>query len=635
MSPFQRTGYKIKPNHSGALPRYILSINVERKREQTSVSGRQFTNTFASACIASGRLVTRQLASRKVAHFDDRDALWEFIYSQTKSNYTVWLVGHNVLTSLIMCGLPHRFQCGELSIDKPRSKRSNNNDDTQEANKQTLAVLEEPPTIVGCRVGSTQGRIVIVDTRNWFPDRVSTSDATTGFDAAGQDTVCDSDNGRSADSESKAVCNLLVFEKLIQWVKDNDMGLFRYTASSQAMGAYRHRFMEHKIYVHDNLGIQRLERQGYYGGRSDVFKLGPFDDTVYQLDVNALFPSVMSSGYFPFFLSRYEQRPVLLELLPSIDWSASVAYVELKTDKPLYPLRTDLHVIYPVGSFATVLSGQELHNAFRAGHIVRCGSWAEYKLKPLFTKWVDSLWAMRQQYETSGDPIYAKFTKRIMNSLYGKFAQLTPNWENVTNDYSMAPFTTESRWDCVSANWTTYRSVGWQVQRKAERKERTGSFYAIAGFITSAARARMDYLRYVAGGRHVLYQGVDSLMVNKTGYQNLKDADEIHPSQLGKMRVEHESNYGVIRGISDYQIGSKIVLSSRALNTETTDQGEVLQHRYYVMEHLFRNGPIDSIDERLEEWHRVNSYKKGQVDAAGLVSPLVLGTKAMSASVGS
>ena len=631
----QRTGFKIKPNHSNALPRYILSLSVDRIKETNGIDGDSFYYRFGSASLVTARLADKKLQGIIRLHLSDRDAIWQHIYSFTKPNYTTWLVGYGILTDLIMCGLPDRFQRSELFIDKPRSKRTREDNDDDNQHAAALAVLEAPPTIIGCRVASTQGRLVIVDCHNWFSGELVAGQATERLTAAAESN--DSDDNAKQFPASYSVANtvLKTFEGLIRWVAENRMGMFRYTAPAQAMGAYRHRFMPHAIYCHDNLPVTKQERRAYYGGRSEVFRMGEFDRMVYHLDANALFPYVMREGYFPNYLYRYEQRPDYLELLPAIDWSASVAEVELCTQENNYPVRTDTAIIFPTGTFRTVLCGTELYRAFTTGSIRKVGSWSEYKLAPLFTLWVDELWAMRMQYRAAGNLLYEQFTKRIMNSLYGKFAQLTPAWVNQPNDYSMQPFTTESRYDCIAAEWSTYRSVGWQVQKLCKRTEKPGSFYAIAAFVTAAARTYMDNLRRMAGQKNVYYQGIDSLIVNKYGLSNLNGGGVISDTLLGRMKVLRESDIGCIRGISDYEIGDHVVLSSRALHSEIGDCGEVLQHKYYVMKHLFKNGPTDRIEERIEEWQRQNKYSKGVVGPDGWVKPFDYTMDDSSLSVGS
>jgi len=632
---YQHTGKAVKLNHSGALPRYVISIAVDEIKAKQPDSDRKTAIRFSRASLVSGRLVSEQMVALKHCNTTDVNDVWQFVYGHTKPRHTVWLIGEGILPQLILCGLPHRFTCGELSIDKPRSPRKQDGTNADQKAKQALAVLENPPTIIGCRVGQTQGRLVIVDLLNWFPQGISAGASAEEFTTTSDDVAFPESNGNRRSAAKRAIIAHNDFATLIRWVSENDMGLFRYTASAQAMGAYRHRFMEDRIYVHDNQSVQKQERRSYFGGRSEVFRSGVINEPVYQLDANALFPSVMQSGWFPHLLSRYEHREVLLSLLPAIDWSASCADVEICTDRPVFPVRTDLHIIYPIGTFRTTLCGAELEYAYRTGCIRKCASWSEYKLAPLFNKWVTELWAMRQAYKESGNLLYEQFTKRIMNSLYGKFAQLTPAWENVPTDNSMLPFTTEARLDHGTNTWTQYRSVGWQTQKLCERKEKESSFYAIAAFVTAAARRKMDWFRAIANRKCTLYQGVDSLIVTRAGYVNLLNSGEIVPGRLGKLRLEHAATTGQIRGISDYELGDKICVSSRAKYFDTNTLGDVTQYRTYIMEHLFKNGPIDTIEQRAEDWTRNATYHKGVIGQDGWVEPFELGGNPISASDGS
>ena len=632
---YQRTGYKVKLNHSNALPRYILSIHVESNTEDVSVAGHKINHTFRCASVTSGRLSLDKIVGRKTEHFTDKAVMWKYIYAYTKSNYTTWLIGENVLTACVLSGLPEQFEQSVLHIDKPRSKRKREDNDEENTHATGLAVIENPPTIIGCRVVETQGRLVIVDILNWFPSGLSTGYQPERLKTLAGDVEDTTDIGTRLKCTIASETTHKRFETLIGWVKQNDMGLFRYTVSAQAYGAFRHRFMQQDIYVHDNQDIQTIERQAYFGGRSEVFRLGAFDDRVYQLDCNSLFPSVMLSGWLPYQLHRFESRTAYWDCIPPIDMSASVAEVELLTDQPIYPVRTEKHIIYPVGRFTTTLCGVNLLRAHRHGHIIGLRSWSEYKLANIFGKWVNELWDMRQRYAREGNEPYEMLAKLMLNSLYGKFGQLTPAWQNVDNDWSMLPFTTESRLDGITGEWATMRSIGWQAQKLCERSTKPESFYAIPAFVTAAARARMDWLRTVAAGPNVYYQGVDSLIVNQQGLTNLLNADEIQRGKIGKLRIQIEADYIDIKGISDYQIGDKICLSGRAHNISLNGIGEVMQHKFYVRENMFNNGPTDTIEERIEEWQRTATYQKGIQGDSGWVSPFTVGIPPTSSILGS
>jgi len=624
MQEYQHTGRRLKHNKTTQLPRNIIAISVESRQMGSPNDANATIHYWHSASCVFGRVRDGCNNCPGSITFVTRDRLWRWIYSQTGPRYTTWLIGTDILAQLIIAGLPDRFQSCELHIDKPRSKRAKDNDAQAKENTSTLAVLENPPTIIGCRVVCTQGRLVIVDTLNWFPGELSTGTESKGHNRPVSGIDGNPDDRTGPANTSAAMRVYTTFTQLITWIASNDMGVFKYTASSQAMAAYRHRFMRQAIYVHDNNAIQGLERQSYFGGRFEVFRIGALRETVYQIDCNSLFPSVMQSLFFPYYLDRYEERPEMVTLRPAIRWENSIAEVMIVTDKPLYPYRTERAIVYPKGRVRTVLAGPELYRAIRSGIVVAVGTWAEYKTAPIFSDYVTELWRLRQQYRAEGNRPYETFTKQLLNSLYGKFAQLTPSWVDVPNDYSLLPWSQESHLDGATGEWATLRSVGWQVQKQVERTIREGSFYAIASFVTAYARVRMDNLRAVAGRRNVYYQGVDSLIVNAIGYRNLCEAGEVHPTELGKLRLEYTAENGSINGVSDYDIGEKITLSGKSKQTTTLANGTLMQSRRYISKHLFRNGPIDTVTWESEPWQRHATYTKGQVQPDGWVEPLEL-----------
>lgn len=621
---YQKTGHRIHFNHSNALPRYILALDVADRKEQIDVSGRLFSREFLGASIVSGRLARDKITSKRLHSFDNSDELWAYIYSFTKPNYTTWLVCDNALYKLVLSGIAHEFTHGDLHIDKPRSKRQREDNEESNVHAAALAVIESPPTIIGCRVGKTQGRIVIVDYRNWFQDGIPTGAAAEGFGPVVSDTQANTDGPARARCERNAESLHSNFVRLIAWVKENDLGLFRYTASSQSYGAYRHRFMKQQIYVHDNEPIQRMEHHAHLGGRSTVFKRGDITSTCHLVDINALYPSVMQAGWYPYKLIRSEIRGEFGGTLPKIDWSAAVAEVKIRTDQSLYPLRWKGTIIYPYGHFYCTLAGPDLYRAFNSGAIMEVRSWSEYKMAMIFREWVDELWAMRQKYKAEDNPLYEQFTKRIMNSLYGKFGQMSPGWVNVPNDMSMLPFTTERRRDEQTGEWVAYRAIGWQTQKLEKRRIKPGSFYAVPAFVTSLARIKMDSLRTIAGRQNVFYQGIDSLIVTDDGLARLTVAGHIQPNTIGKLRVQYSANTGYINGICDYMLGSRKILSGLATNHERDTQGEIMQHKLYVTDHLFSKGPISSVMEKIEPWQPGEITERGYCGEDGWVEPFTL-----------
>lgn len=548
---------------------------------------------------------------------------------------------------MVISGMPEEFENASLTIDSPRAVRKQPSDGMEPNSRGGLCCIESPPFILGCRVGTSQGRLVIVDTLNWFQCPLSDLGRSLGTEKLPMPEFSASDEDWFTYCERDTEITFNSFVGLIQWVKDNDMGMFRYTGPAQAMAAFRHRFMEHDILVHDNLPVKVLERSAYFGGRFECWKIGEINETVHQFDVNALFPSVMLGNLFPTKLENYNL---------SSNWRAvdqvsvgnhSVAEVLLDCTADEYPYRTERGVCFPTGRFRTTLCGSELERALHSGVVRSVRSLANYRTDTIFSKWVRDLWAMRSEYKAGGNQLYERFVKTLMNSLYGKFGQRAPEWENVPTRLDALPWMTWVDFDASTGQRHVYRSFGWEVQRQQDRESRhhaeldvtdwdshatvfgkgeiESSFIAISAFVTAHARMRMNDLRRIAGQANVYYQGVDSLIVNNEGKLALERSGEVSETELGKLRLQMSANYGRINGCSDYRIGEKVVLAGLARPQPGLETERNLQRSFAAKPFLFKGHACDYVMEQLSEWNKNHTYWKGNVGANGQVTPLILG----------
>jgi hypothetical protein len=261
-----------------------------------------------------------------------------------------------------------------MTLDSPRRKRKQGNATNSDDIGSGIACIAQPPTIIGFRCGLTQGRIICVDLQNWFPENLADLAELAKWRIRSEplpdDTVLDwYDHARDI-----ANAILSMFGELMCWTKENDLGMFRYTSAAQSMAAFRHAFMLHKIYLHDNLACKKHERSGYYGGRTECYYVGKFDFDVWQLDVQSMYPSIMRAEPVPVKLIEYVQTDSYTRPGTSLDYANCIAAVTINTTEPIYPLRRNGGTIYPTGAFRTVLAGAELFRAYRSGHIIGVAS---------------------------------------------------------------------------------------------------------------------------------------------------------------------------------------------------------------------------------------------------------------------
>lgn len=615
---------RVHRNHSNAIPRYILAFDTETRRIQDAHSPRRYHHVMRLGVAQYARIVGLKPTGLKTVPFTDGSEFWSLLENITRPNYTTWVVGHNILFDLIQVGMPDVFERGEYTIDWPRSKRKREDNSTDNAHCWTYCIVDDPTTIIAAKCSKTQGRVVFVDLMNWFPMPLRKIGEALGLPKLTMPDWDASDFDWFEYCQRDTEITFRAFVDLISWVKENDFGMFRYTAPSQANAAFRHRFMDENIYTHDCEPIRKAERESFFGGRSEVWKLGEIDSMAFQYDVNSLYPYVMLQGEFPIVLDRFEERAEPTDDLPLIDYSKATAVVELDTKEPNYPLRTESGVIYPIGKFVTTLCGAELERAYYKRIIRKVGTWAEYRTKPIFRRWVHDLWELRKGYQASGDTLYDLFAKFLMNSLFGKFAQRTARWQNVPDIMPNLPW---SHWREVNVSTGIvehFRSFGYQVQRECEREEVENTFIAISAFVSAAGRILMNSYRGVAGPENVFYQGVDSLIVNASGANKLNSAGLLSETELGKFKLQIATDTGCIHGVSDYVIGQRVVVAGKPMRQADSERELDLVRRFDIKGGLFAGEPASNVLEELSEWRRAGKYWKGVVDESGCVHPIEL-----------
>jgi DNA polymerase type B, organellar and viral len=614
-------GRAVKSNHCNSLPRNVITVSTATEPELRDSAGCQFTETFKIGSASSFRLIDSKpigLINTRLYHPSD---FWELLQKKAKDRHTTWIIGYNILKDFRSLGMPDRFIKGEFTLDWPRTKRKKEDNDEDNPHCHGLAVLNSPPTIIACRLTNLQARVVFVDIANYF-------DCTISDLFMHNYNVSPHPPDRLADKPqwltyTQSVSALLtdVFLKLVNFNEYNQLGLFRYTVASQSMSMFRHGLMVNPVYYHDNNDAIALERRAYIGGRTAVFRKGKINQTVYKLDVSSFYPSIMKQHKFPYTLNAVNFRDTYETPHIDHDLSCYIAEAKLNTRQPLYPVRSGKSILYPVGEFTTVLAGPELEQARSLGHLTGIRSWSRYKIDNLFSPFVDKCWALRRDAESSGNHLYADYAKRLANSLYGKFAELSPRWQIVECYGSCEPFTCWHELDMQTSEISTYRTFGYTVMKDIGRAEKSNTFPGISAFVTSYGRCRMNLLRGSCSPRECLYQGVDSLIVTQSGYDQLLSQCLISDRELGQLRVEGITDFGEIRGPADYTFGSKTVIAGCPNIDFLSERVEINMSRYLSREGLFTPTGYCELTSRQLEWHRKTGSSKGKFAADGYWEP--------------
>jgi DNA polymerase type B, organellar and viral. len=414
----------------------------------------------------------------------------------------------------------------------------------------------------------------------------------------------------------------IIAKAILTWIKfckENDLGNFGVTAPKQAFNAYRHRFMKHKIFIHNNVDAIEIERESYYGGRTEAFYIGHVaDDKVFTLDVNSMYPSVMKEGLYPTKLVSIRDNLSPGGLKYVINDYAVCARVRVKTDIPCVPCRIGKKLFFPVGEFVTTLATPEIELVFRYGEILEVYQAALYNVASLFADFVDFFYNARLEAKKEGNRANDLLFKLILNSLYGKFGQKGGDWEIIgETDKEGAGY--EEVYDLTEGKWITYKWFNGVLLAKKDEKEGYDSFPAIAAHVTSYARCVLFEYIYKAGFENVYYCDTDSLFVNKKGVERLNDV--IDKDKLGFLKYEGEKDNLIIYGAKDYvwSNGEKHKgIPKSAIKIGDNKWSYTFWPRIST---LIRHNSIDKYYNVIMEKELRRQYLKGWITESGRVVP--------------
>ncbi|KKL57876.1 hypothetical protein LCGC14_2231010, partial [marine sediment metagenome] len=207
------------------------------------------------------------------------------------------------------------------------------------------------------------------------------------------------------------------------FVIEHDLGNFRFTIASQSFTAYRHRFMNHDIFIHDNIDVINLERESYRGGINEAYFIGLLDKEIYRsLDVNSLYAYVMRKYKYPTKLKWLVEGMTLDYLETLLKYYALTSKVLIKIDEPVFPFKT-AKVYYPTGEFITVLTTTALKYALERNWIVQVLDTAIYEQEYIFKDYVDFFYGLKRKYKKEGNFVYYMIVKFFLNGLTGKWGQ--------------------------------------------------------------------------------------------------------------------------------------------------------------------------------------------------------------------
>lgn len=584
---------------SSTVPKEIIIFDTETHINYTTELSIEFPLRLGVLIYIKLNKKLHTLKREVYTYYNSEDAI-AYITSKLRKNKTITLFAHNIGFDIRVLNLPELF---------------------------TILNWEHKPPIINgrafiWRVKNTIGRLSFIDTSNFAVHSV----AQLGHDLKFPKMIVDFDN--CTDEELIEYCrnDCEILERFVldyvRFIHNNDLGKFQATLASQALTAYRKRFMNIQPYIHNHELTTKLERDSYHGGRVEVFKMGHYrDNDYYTLDINSMYPYIMYNYELPYQLNNYTEFMSYSQLLNRIRDNYVIAEVIIQTDKPYYPILFNGKLVFPIGEFKTALHHEELKLAIENKHIKRILRVATYLKATLFKDYVEFFYTERQKAKQSNNYSWDFICKIFLNSLYGKFGQINP-LRLVVGEVDEKLVSRIQIYRQRTKEF--YTEILWQgkVYRETKQGESTYSFPAIAGAITASARTLLYKYALIAGLDNTYYADTDSLIVNNIGYNNL--SQYIDPNQLGMLKVEGSSNSVTIYGNKDYEFGGKVRHKGIKLSSIQTEPNRWAQLQFSSFISWMNNGDNVVPSAKWISKRRLHIYGKGNAPRQGEVTPYLM-----------
>lgn len=402
------------------------------------------------------------------------------------------------------------------------------------------------------------------------------------------------------------------------FVIEHNLGNFRFTIASQSFTAYRHRFMNHDIFIHDNQKVINLERDSYRGGINEAYFIGKLQGETYRsLDVNSLYAYVMRKYKYPTKLKWLVEGMTLDYLKTLLKHYALTSRVLIKIDEPVFPFKTD-KVYYPTGEFITVLTTTALKYALERDWIVQVLDTAVYEQEYIFKEYVDYFYKLKRKYKEEENFVYYMLTKFFLNGLTGKWGQRSRNYieKGSCNDWE---YSIEKLFDYETKEQITEIRIAGKIYHEGEEHESFDSFVAIVSHITANARDHMIKLIHKAKRENVFYIDTDSLTVNEKGFDNL--ANELNELEIGRLQIQETAKFIHIRGAKDYKFGNKDKIKGVKKDAIDLGNNQYSQLHFMKTRSMMRNQISDRAIIRRVTKKLKRVYDKGKVLESGFVKP--------------
>ena len=371
---------------------------------------------------------------------------------------------------------------------------------------------------------SSKGTLVFADTWTWLPVMLNSIAPSAGLQKLPMPAETASRASWEKYCMRDADITYRIVTELLDYIRSENLGNWQPTGAGMAYATWRHRFLTHKVLVHDDMECIDAERAAMHTGRAEAWRHGVLNTGVWtEIDMRDAYIRIAAESALPVKL-KYRTGRISNEQYAALRRDYRVlGKCMVANTVPVVPAHLGGRTIWPVGTFETTLWDTEIDLALEEGSSVRIlDSWC-YTRAPVLKEWAEWVLSVTRRADDEISPVVRTWVKHCGRAFIGRLALRAPTWEpygeNPSGETGISHIT-----DAVSGVTSRLMHVGNQTLIETARGEGRDSLPQVTGWIMAECRVRLWRGMRAAGLAHIAHVDTDSVLADATGLAGLRGA---------------------------------------------------------------------------------------------------------------
>lgn len=495
-----RNSHWIKLNHQCRIPKRWVAFDTES--QVTMQLGTEIQRWRIGAAVRWRRdLKTGDHAER--SYFADAEDLWQWVTDYCRPGVRTVVIAHN---------LGHDVRIADVFNILPRLG-------------WVLEWCNLDRNVSSMTWRSDKGTLVLCDLWTWLPMPLNAIAPHSGI------RKMPMPNNKSSVWRWADYClndAEIVYEamsELLDYIETENLGNWQPTGAGMAYATWRHKFMSHKVLVHDDADALAAERAAMHTGRAEAWRHGKLTGDVWtEVDMRNAYVTIAAECELPTKLKYRTGRLTNAQYRKLRATYSILCRVHIDTKLPVVPYYTGAKTIWPIGKFETWIWDNEVDLALESGATVTIRDAYVYTRAPILQDWANWILSLTSPRNESVSPIVRTWAKHCGRALIGRISLRAPRWElygaNPEGDTGITILM-----DGDTGKEHRLMHVGDRTLIESARVEGKDSLPQVTGWIVAECRVRLWRALDAAGTANVAHVDTDGLLLSRRGVGALRAAE--------------------------------------------------------------------------------------------------------------